>query len=158
MEAFSALLAFCALNSPVTGEFPHKGQWRGALMFSLICTYTEGEQTMETWWFETPSRSLWRHVNDLWNLSTSSVISFSVTSSAQPKVAKCESKVVVSINQSHKSHNAAFLLQNDALREICLMHCGVCDMYLAARLESRLSKTDISLKWHGGLSMISTCI
>ena len=25
----------CA-NSPVTGEFPHKGQWRGALMFSLI--------------------------------------------------------------------------------------------------------------------------
>ena len=31
-----ALLALCAGNSPVTGEFPHKGQWRGALMFSLI--------------------------------------------------------------------------------------------------------------------------
>ena len=25
------------LNSQVTGEFPHKGQWRGVLMFSLIC-------------------------------------------------------------------------------------------------------------------------
>ena len=37
METFSALLALCAGNSPVTGEFPHKGQWRGALMFSLIC-------------------------------------------------------------------------------------------------------------------------
>ena len=36
METFSALLALCAGNSPVTGEFPHKGQWRGALMFSLI--------------------------------------------------------------------------------------------------------------------------
>ena len=36
MDAFSALLAFCAGNSPVTGEFPHKGQWRGALIFSLI--------------------------------------------------------------------------------------------------------------------------
>ena len=37
MEKLSALLALCAGNSPVTGEFPHKGQWRGALMFSSIC-------------------------------------------------------------------------------------------------------------------------
>ena len=36
---FSALLAICAGNSPATGEFPHKGQWRGALMFFLICTW-----------------------------------------------------------------------------------------------------------------------
>ena len=40
METFSALLAFCAGNSPVPGEFPHKGQCRGALMFSLICAWT----------------------------------------------------------------------------------------------------------------------
>ena len=33
MKTFSALLAFCAVNSP------HKGQRRGALMFSLICTW-----------------------------------------------------------------------------------------------------------------------
>ena len=39
MEIFSALLAICAGNSPVTGE---KGQWRGALMFSLICTWIHG--------------------------------------------------------------------------------------------------------------------
>ena len=37
METFSALLAICAGNSPVPSEFPHKSQWRGALMFSLIC-------------------------------------------------------------------------------------------------------------------------
>ena len=36
MEAFSALLAICAGNSP------HKGQWRGALMFSLICVWKNG--------------------------------------------------------------------------------------------------------------------
>ena len=42
MGTFSALLAICAGNSPVTGEFPHKGQWRGALMFSLICARTNG--------------------------------------------------------------------------------------------------------------------
>ena len=39
METFSALLAICAGNSPVPGEFPHKGQWRGAWMFSLICVW-----------------------------------------------------------------------------------------------------------------------
>ena len=42
METFSALLAICAGNSPVPGEFPAKGQWRGALMFSLICVRING--------------------------------------------------------------------------------------------------------------------
>ena len=39
METFSALLALCAGNSPVSVNSPHKGQWRGALMFSLICSW-----------------------------------------------------------------------------------------------------------------------
>ena len=38
-ENKSALLALCVGNSPVTGEFPHKCQWRGALVFSLICVW-----------------------------------------------------------------------------------------------------------------------
>ena len=42
METFSALLAICSWNAPVIGEFPHKGQWRGAMMFSLICTWING--------------------------------------------------------------------------------------------------------------------
>ena len=42
METFSALLIICAGNSPVPGEFPAQGQWRGALMFSLICTRING--------------------------------------------------------------------------------------------------------------------
>ena len=40
METFSALLAICAGNSPVNS--PHKGQWRGALMFTLICARING--------------------------------------------------------------------------------------------------------------------
>ena len=36
METFSALLAICARNSP------YKGQWHGALMFSLICVWING--------------------------------------------------------------------------------------------------------------------
>ena len=42
METFSALLAICAGNSPVPVNSPHKGQWRGALMFNLICVCING--------------------------------------------------------------------------------------------------------------------
>ena len=42
MEIFSALLAICAGNSPVPVSSPHIGQWRGALMFTLICVWING--------------------------------------------------------------------------------------------------------------------
>ena len=42
METFSVLLALCEREGvhrwPV--DIPHKSQWRGALLFSLICTWT----------------------------------------------------------------------------------------------------------------------
>ena len=42
METFSALLALCVGNSPIPVNSPHKGQWRGALIFSFICTRING--------------------------------------------------------------------------------------------------------------------
>ena len=42
METFSALLAICAGNSSVSVNSPHKSQWRGALLFSLICVWING--------------------------------------------------------------------------------------------------------------------
>ena len=49
-------------RSPVNS--PHKGQWRGALMFYLICALNKQlSKQLWGWWFETPSRSLWRHCN-----------------------------------------------------------------------------------------------
>ena len=40
METYSALLAICEGIPPVTVGFrSHKGQWRGALMVSLICKF-----------------------------------------------------------------------------------------------------------------------
>ena len=36
METFSALLALCEGNHQSPVDTPHKGQWRGALVFSLI--------------------------------------------------------------------------------------------------------------------------
>ena len=67
METFSALLALCVGNSPVPVNSPHKGQWRGAVMFSLICARINGwVNNREAWWFETPSWSLWRQSNVKW--------------------------------------------------------------------------------------------
>ena len=49
-------------QSPVNS--PHKRQWRGALMFSLICALKK-RLSKQSWclWFETPSRPSWRHCN-----------------------------------------------------------------------------------------------
>ena len=48
------------VTGPLCGEFT--GQWRGAFMFPLICALNKrlGKQSWG-WWFEAPSRSLWRH-------------------------------------------------------------------------------------------------
>ena len=64
METFSALQAFVRgfHRSPV--NTPHKGQWRGALMLSLICALKKWLSKQSWgWWFEMPTRSLWRHCN-----------------------------------------------------------------------------------------------
>ena len=58
----SALLALCVGNSSV--NYTHKGQWRKALVFSLICALNKRLSKQSWgWWFETPPRSLWRHCN-----------------------------------------------------------------------------------------------
>ena len=52
------LPGFLPVNSP------HKGQWRGALIFSLICAWTKRLIKQSSgWWFSTPSHQLWRHCN-----------------------------------------------------------------------------------------------
>ena len=60
MEKFSALLALCAGNSPVTGEFP--AQRPVTRSFDVFFDLRLNKQSWG-WWFETLSRSLWRHCN-----------------------------------------------------------------------------------------------
>ena len=64
METFSALLAICAGNSPVTGEFPLQRPvtWSFNVFFDLRLNKRPSKQSWG-WWFETPSRSLLRHCN-----------------------------------------------------------------------------------------------
>ena len=71
METFSALLAICAGNSPVTGEFPAQrpGTRSFDVSFDLRLNKRLGKQS-GGWWFGTLSRPLWRQSNvkflDFW--------------------------------------------------------------------------------------------
>ena len=66
MEIFSALLALCAGNSPVTGEFlAQKPVTRGFDVFFHLYLNKRLNKQSWGWWFETPSRRpLWRHCNE----------------------------------------------------------------------------------------------
>ena len=64
METFSALLAICAGNSPVPGEFPTQRPVTRSfdVYFDLRPNKRLSKQSWG-WWFETLSRPLWRHRN-----------------------------------------------------------------------------------------------
>ena len=66
METFSALLAICAGNSPVPGEFPAQRPVTRSfdVFFDLRLNKRLSKQS-RGWWFETPSRSLWCQRNGL---------------------------------------------------------------------------------------------
>ena len=66
METFSALLALCVGNSPVTGEFPSQRPVTRSLdvFFDLRLNKRLSKQPRR-WWFETPLGPLWRHHNEV---------------------------------------------------------------------------------------------
>ena len=76
MGTFSALLALCAGNSPVTGEFPSQRPVTQSFdVFILLCLNKRLSKQSWGWWFQTLSRSLWHHsvetpsaVDPQWNI------------------------------------------------------------------------------------------
>ena len=65
METFSALLASCAGNSPVTDEFLAQSPVTWSFdVFSDLPLNQQLSKQWKRWWFETPSLSLWRHCNN----------------------------------------------------------------------------------------------
>ena len=64
METFSALLAICEGNSPVTGEFPT--QRPVTRSFDVFCDLRLNRRLSKQswgWWLETLSRPYWRQCN-----------------------------------------------------------------------------------------------
>ena len=67
METFSALLAICAGNSPVTGEFPtQRPMTRSFDVFFDLRPNKQLRKQWWGWWFGTQSCPLWRHSNVYW--------------------------------------------------------------------------------------------
>ena len=62
METFSVFLVLCAGNSPLPDEFPSQRPVTQSfdVSFDLRLNKRLSKQSWG-WWFETPSRSLWRH-------------------------------------------------------------------------------------------------
>ena len=83
MKTFSALLAICAGNSPVPGEFPTQRPVTRSfdVYFDLRPNKRLSKQSWG-WWFETLSCSLWRHrnieINHNW-MDTSGAVSLMST-------------------------------------------------------------------------------
>ena len=66
MATFSAQLALCAGNSSVAGEVP--AQRPVTRSFDVFFDHRLNQQLSEQswgWWFETTSRPLWRHCNEM---------------------------------------------------------------------------------------------
>ena len=64
METFSALLAICAGNSPVPGEFPtQRPVTRSFDVYFDLRPNNRWSKQSWGWWFETASCLLWRHRN-----------------------------------------------------------------------------------------------
>ena len=65
METFSALLAICAGNSPVPGEFPAQRPVTQSFdVYFDMCPNKRLSKQSLGWWFDTSLRPLWRHRND----------------------------------------------------------------------------------------------
>ena len=66
METFSALLAICVGNSPVTGEFltQRPVTWSFDVFFDLCLNKWLSKHSWG-WWFETLSPLLWCHCNEM---------------------------------------------------------------------------------------------
>ena len=66
IETCSTVLALCAGNSPVTGEFPsQRPVTRTFDVFFDTCLNKPRSKQIGGWWFDTPSRSSRRHFNEI---------------------------------------------------------------------------------------------
>ena len=87
METFSALLAICMGNSPVTREFPTQRPVTRSfdVFFDLHPNKRLSKQSW-CWWFEMPLCPLWHHCNALWGIGY--MMPCGITSPLEVKLSK----------------------------------------------------------------------
>ena len=113
METFSALLAICVGNSPLTSEFSTQRPVTLSfdVFFDLRLIKRLSKQS-GCWWFETPSRQLWRHCygiqNEWWYNSNKS----------KPHKGVCT---------AHGLHSIFHAMQGWS---VIIFHCGVIPYFI----------------------------
>ena len=151
----------------------HKGQWRGALMFFYLRLIKRLSKHSRGWWFETPSRSLWRHRNYIpvwWKLSISSTMDV-VIFRMGPRKVKCLS-ITTSAKCFHSAYFPAGTRRNnnvftmstrrrrrrvDVVKRLSLRHyCVMCPLGLSvssATADSwqKLFQLPLLISWHAAM-------
>ena len=97
MMTSSNKLTLCARNSPFTGEFPLRPVTRGCDVFFYLCPNKRLSKQSWTWWFETPSPSLWRHCNVMTDLFNDTK---PLLDGEHSKIMKCTKRYVYEIHHS----------------------------------------------------------
>ena len=108
METFSALLAICVGNSPVPGEFPAQRPVTRSfdVFFDLRLNKRLSKQSWG-WWFETPSRPLWRHRNGWqWRRHSQCITQHWVKRG--PESSPLKNKTSVKLNLPFYTHNRLY--------------------------------------------------
>ena len=129
METFSALLAICAGNSPVPGEFPT--QRPVTRSFNVFFELRKLSKQLWGWWFETLCCLLWRIRSNIVSLVVISALSSSLSSSSS-SFSSCHHPIIInqSINQLLiDCQGISSLSQSQGkVREFCckLGNCVIC--------------------------------
>ena len=114
MEKFSALLALCAGNAPVTVELSSQRPVTRSfdVFFDLRMNKWLSKQSWG-WWFEMPSCPLWRHCNSLFYhyieshmsfMTTQITFQFSRTHSLKQNQARCRKWLYSPIQDENNWH------------------------------------------------------
>ena len=114
METLFALLAICARNSPVNGEFPaQRPVTRSFDVFFDLRLNKRLSKHSWGWWFETLSRPLWRHCNGLLQIILKKLLDWS-----QKNICDQEwytSKITLNHCETHGAINIIGSLSNNYL-------------------------------------------
>ena len=100
METFSALLAICGVNSPVTCDFPTQRPVTPSfdVFFDLRLNKRLSKKWL-CWWFESPSQPLWRHCNALTLLPPTHSIAFLLNHSIAHYINYNQELIICSYNR-----------------------------------------------------------
>ena len=138
METFSALLAICAGNLPIPGEFPTQRPVTPGFgaFFDLRLNKRLSKQWWG-WWYETLSCPLWRHRNAQSYCGDKCIILHSLMMSAKSRMClACRSYSFLYITPSYYHHYANLSEDIELIKCLSDIFCPVCEQDQAYSLLS----------------------